>query len=177
MRPYSIFAPVFATWLTSTAAFQAYMTFNNFPSQKSVACGTNPGDNIGALVFSAAASDNSPDLFQGSCNYSQQDLSQDPSQWYVFVYRKMRRPPSTASSRPRDEKLLTTLNSPEVQAGTYSGPSCSNTLCGACFKVTNGDKSITVRIVDACPKYHAQNYCKTGPQYTDEDRCAAADDQ
>lgn len=81
MHSFVVLAPLIALWCTTAAAFQAFMTFNNFPSQKSVACGSNPGDDLDKLVFAAAASDSSPDLFQGFCNYSQRDLAQDPSQW------------------------------------------------------------------------------------------------
>ena len=139
--------------LPVAGAFPAFMTFNDYSTQSSVACGTNPGDNPSLDLYMAAASDNSADLFQGGCNYSSQDTAMDMSQCSA------------------------------VQAGTYHGPACHNGLCGHCFNVTNspspgaGGPSIVVKIIDACPKYHAANYCKTDALgYTAEDRCAADDD-
>ena len=73
-------------WITVTSAFTSYVTFNDYATQSSVTCpGGNPGDDPALNLYGAAASDNSVDLFHGSCNYSMADTQQNPDQWSGFL--------------------------------------------------------------------------------------------
>ncbi len=59
----------------------------------------------------------------------------------------------------------TTQGGQQPNSATYHGPSCP-AFCGNCYKVTNDDtgKSVTVKIVDACPALSAYNYCKSNTE-------------
>jgi len=115
-------------------------TFNNFGSQSSVACsGFSPSNSQGTNIFAAALADLSP-LWTG----------------------------------PRCEGSMTASDCNGKGSCTdCTGPACPDQgTCGQCFSIKcvsslSGETSgactgttIKVKIVDACPATHPENFCK-----------------
>ncbi|MCJ1454360.1 hypothetical protein MMC28_004713 [Mycoblastus sanguinarius] len=152
---YSIISLILATLTASTSAtpfllqrdngtsFSGVATFNDYVDQvknrnQPTVCGDYEDE---GTIFAAAAGDLSPNISKGRCDYTAADSSQDRSVC------------TEPDSQGADQ---------QPNSAIYHGPSCP-AFCGKCYKVTNDDtgKSVTIKIVDACPALSAYNYCKS----------------
>ncbi|MCJ1291579.1 hypothetical protein MMC34_003124 [Xylographa carneopallida] len=143
------------TLLTRASGFSGVATFNDYQSQGKTVCYPDGGvksplKGFGAsAVWGAAAGDLSKHVGKGLCT------------------------PWSASDPMSAMNCSGTTN-----LEGYQGPNCpTSKYCGTptCYKVTNvgafnhgtfasggaisTGRSITVKIIDVCPTYHAQNYC------------------
>ncbi|TDL24868.1 hypothetical protein BD410DRAFT_785592 [Rickenella mellea] len=134
----------FLAALPAAYAASGVSTFNNYGSQSGVACsGYSPNNSQGNGIYAAAMSDLSP-LWTGARCSGSMDASKCNG---------------------------------KGSCTNCAGPSCSGEgVCGKCFNVKctgslDGEsgnkcsgKTIKVKIVDACPATHPENYCKI-PQF------------
>ncbi|KAL6720563.1 hypothetical protein ACLMJK_002487 [Lecanora helva] len=127
--------------------FAGVCTFNDYVDQvtnrnQPTVCGDYTDD---GNIFAAAAGDLSPDISRGQCTYTPDEQAENRN--------VCTEPDSTGPNQ-------------QPNSGTYHGPACPHAACNSCYKVTNNDsgKSVTVKIVDACPAKSAYNYCKSNTE-------------
>ena len=131
-------------------------TFNNYGGQHNTVCGPKSGV---AGTYGAAVADFSGHISPGPCSQTFADYSVcTPDGSFVPSYQKPSCPPYLSNASKG---------------------------CGACWKVTNQGSmdphhaiggvgsSVVVQIIDACPAYSAENYCKSLVGVAPEGRCGA----
>jgi len=153
-----MFFQIFSILVSASVALavSGVTTFNNYDSQGGVACsGFTSANNQGNSIFAAAMADGSP-LWTGPKCQGTKDASKC---------------------------------SGKGACTNCTGPACPNEgQCGKCFNVkcissisgeTSGacsGKTIKVKVIDACPQTHPENYCKTpefGGTVPDNQACEA----
>ncbi|KAF8589293.1 hypothetical protein K439DRAFT_1333077 [Ramaria rubella] len=144
------------TSITIVYAASGETTFNDFSTQSGVACsGFSPTNSQGTNIFAAALGDLSPLWTGPKCQGT-----------------------VSASNCDGHGDCINCTGPPCVGQGT----------CGQCFNIkctgslegeTSGSctgNTITVKVVDACPSEHPENYCKTiefGGTVPDNGACRA----